>query len=136
MSSLKHAVALFFSMLICQSAAANPYVDEAMNTMMKCYNQEHKIGSDLGECIGAVLNKRPNPELYKMYIHDDNPSQTLLRNIYVRIYNKSGYQLSCTGTAQQTIIIKSCITMEGKPLTTGQMISITPPAVPPVPDSP
>ena len=68
-----------------------------------------------------------NPDKYKVTIVDDNPSKTIESNITITIYNKFGQVFTCTGTAQEKIVIKDCTAKKIPPLTPDEELSITPP---------
>ncbi|KTD06931.1 hypothetical protein [Legionella jamestowniensis] len=107
------------------TTVAQPQVilDFALQVMQQCYEVKHQMGAQLAECMNNTFKNIPNPEHYKINLNGDVPGDSKLF-----IYNQAGYRIYCDLFTGKTLIVKQCFDFQGKPLTKGQTLSITPPS--------
>lgn len=107
--------------------SADQYTDAALSILRQCYDASDEINADITLCFNEKINKIPNPLNYVVSIHASNSKKSAQGKITIFMINKTGFMLYCIGTAGEKLILKSCATDVGKPLTPEQILSIDAP---------
>ena len=105
----------------------NQIPDFIYKTLSDCYEKEKKRETELAKCISKKLQALPNPNGYRLHIHEDTFSKEHPNKLSLMIYDKYGQVLRCYGEALDTIDIHDCELTQGKQLTPSEQLSITPP---------
>ncbi|KTD19604.1 Uncharacterised protein [Legionella lansingensis] len=127
MFSYKSIIISIITLLLVQNIHAannssNVILTSVIRVMQQCYEEKHKTGAQLAQCMAEVFNKAPNPEHYEIKLTGDVPG-----DVSLLLYNQAGYRINCAISAQKTILVKYCTSYQSAPLTEGQEMSIIPP---------
>ncbi|MCL9685424.1 hypothetical protein [Legionella maioricensis] len=108
-------------------ALADVYTDQAIAKIQTCYDAADKIDPEFMKCSLDELRKYPNPLNYKCHVHTDDERKSAKGKISIIFYTPSGFMVYCIGTAGDKLIINSCATKQGKPITERDELIIQPP---------
>ena len=112
--------------LPCRIALADQYTDQALGIIQICYDAAEKIDPEFMKCNLDKLRKLPNPLGYKCHIHSDEDQKSAKGKISIIFYTASGFMVYCIGTAGDKLIIKSCASEQGEPISPHQEFHIKP----------
>ncbi|MDP1614471.1 MAG: hypothetical protein Q8L68_01600 [Methylococcales bacterium] len=108
-------------------AQADTLTDQAIAKIKLCYDAADKIDPEFMKCSMDELRKLPNPLGYKCRIHSDDQQKSANGKISIIFYTASGFMIYCLGTAGDKLIINSCASEQGKPITASDELIIAPP---------
>jgi hypothetical protein len=115
---------VFLLLLPYQIALADPFIDKAMAAIKECYDKYPIIGGDTAECATNMVNSAPNPTNFRMKITSESPDKSKNSKFTIFMINDTGFMFYCVGIAGKQLVINSCASAQGKPLTAKQVLDL------------